>query len=314
MRPLRVSLHADDLGLNQSVDDGVVRGFRDGLLTSASVLANAPDAPHALGAWKSLLADQSAGSLPSSERRVRLDDPRRPFDLGVHGNLTQGRPLTRDFPSELLDAEGRFLGVFSLFVRLQRGGRQFSAAIRAELKRQIEWVADHGVQPTHFNGHQYVELFPTVAPIVLDLLAEFRIRSVRVARERSAWRTLLLRGNAVGWFLTRIQQSFARRFQKSVASANLVHAEAFFGASAAGRIDPPRLRQFLAAAGNAPLVEIALHPGGRPPLQTDAASESDDWRDPLARLRPVDLQTVTSPDLVDDLEFAGRRLGRLAPD
>ncbi|MEN6558384.1 MAG: ChbG/HpnK family deacetylase [Thermoguttaceae bacterium] len=313
MRPLRVSLHADDLGLNRSVDDGVVRGFRDGLLTSASVLANAPDVPHAMDAWKSLLADQSAGSLPSSEFRTRLDDPRRPFDLGVHGNLTQGRPLTRDFPSELLDAEGRFLGVFSLFGRLHRGGRRFSAAIRAELKRQIERVADHGVQPTHFNGHQYVELFPAVAPIVLDLLAEFHIPSVRVARERSAWRTLLLRGNAIGWFWTHVQQSFARRFQKSVASANLIYAEAFFGASAAGRIDPPRLRQFLAAAGHTPLVEIALHPG-QSPTEADDASQSDGWRDPLARLRPVDVQTVTSPDLVDDVESAGRRLGRLSPD
>ncbi|MEN6406942.1 MAG: ChbG/HpnK family deacetylase [Thermoguttaceae bacterium] len=313
MSPLRLALHADDLGMSRSIDDGIFCGFRQGLLTSASVLTNAPDATRALEVWKTLLADQSAGGLPSSERRARLDDPRRPFDLGVHGNLTQGRPLTSDYPAELLDAEGRFPGVFSLFARLQRGGRRFSDAMRSELKRQIERVTDCRLRPTHFNGHQYIEMIPVVTPVVLDLLAEFRIPAVRVACERSAWRTMLLRGHAVGWLSTCLKQSFARRFRRSVAATSLVFAEAFFGASAAGRIDLTRMQRFLAAAGDARLVEIALHPGRLPP-QTDEASESDGWRDPLARLRPQELQMATSAELARCLESANRRLGRLAPD
>ena len=108
----RLILHADDLGMNRAVTAGVLRGFQSGLLTSTSLLANAPGAPQALEQWKALLEEQRAGRLASAAGRKRLDDPLRPFDLGVHLNLTQGRPLSGSYPGELLDAEGRFPGVF----------------------------------------------------------------------------------------------------------------------------------------------------------------------------------------------------------
>lgn len=101
--------------MNRAVSDGILHGFRHGLLTSTSLLANAPDAARALSLWKGLLIERSNGLLPSAEAHRRLDDPDCPFDLGVHLNLTQGRPLGDRYPGELLDAEGRFPGVFSLF-------------------------------------------------------------------------------------------------------------------------------------------------------------------------------------------------------
>ena len=41
-------LHADDLGMNRAVSDGIFQGFEQGLLTSTSLLSNAPDAARAL--------------------------------------------------------------------------------------------------------------------------------------------------------------------------------------------------------------------------------------------------------------------------
>ena len=114
-------LHADDLGMNRAVNEGILRGFRHGLLTSTSLLANAPDAAWAIQQWKTLADEQAAGQLPSAAVRRKLGDPNGPFDLGVHLNLTQGRPLTgRHYPAELLDPKGRFPGVFELFARLPK--------------------------------------------------------------------------------------------------------------------------------------------------------------------------------------------------
>ena len=120
-----LALHADDFGMNRAVSDGILHGFRHGLLTSTSLLANAPDAARALSHWKELLADQAAGRLPSAEVRRRLGDPDCPFDLGVHLNLTQGRPLGGDrYPAELLDPQGRFPGVFLAVCTSAAVGRQ----------------------------------------------------------------------------------------------------------------------------------------------------------------------------------------------
>ena len=37
-----IILHADDFGMNPAVTAGIVRGFEHGLLTSTSLLTNAP--------------------------------------------------------------------------------------------------------------------------------------------------------------------------------------------------------------------------------------------------------------------------------
>ena len=62
----RIVFHADDFGMSRAVSDGVLQGFAHGVLTSTSVLANAPDVSRALGCWKDLEADRAAGSLASA--------------------------------------------------------------------------------------------------------------------------------------------------------------------------------------------------------------------------------------------------------
>src|SRR5579871_4591730 len=126
----RVVFHADDFGMNPPVNRGIVRGFEEGLLTSTSLLANAPDVGPALTAWKRLAEAHARQELPSSERRRQLGDPSSAFDLGIHLNLSQGRPLTAgQYPEELLDGAGRFPGIFGVFKNLRRTGSRFRGAV-----------------------------------------------------------------------------------------------------------------------------------------------------------------------------------------
>ena len=146
--PVRhIALHADDLGMNPAVSDGIIQGFEVGLLTSTSLLSNAPDAARALDRWRQLESRRSQGRLASMARRERLHDPAQPFDLGVHLNLTQGRPLTgAGFPAELLDANGCFPGVFGLFRRLRGTTEQGAASLERGVRAPCSlpgtlWVA-----------------------------------------------------------------------------------------------------------------------------------------------------------------------------
>jgi chitin disaccharide deacetylase len=305
-------LHADDFGMNRAVSDGIVRGFREGLLTSTSLLANAPDVHRALEEWKALADDQVAGRLPSGETTRRLGDPDLPFDLGVHLNLTQGRPLGGDrYPAELLDSEGRFPSVFTLFARLWRSGNKFQAAIRDEWQRQIDVLCDHGLRPTHLNGHQYVEMLPIAAGIVPELMERFAIKAVRVALEPALFRnTVLHRFGVAKWPLARVKHSFAAKFQEVVDAQGITHPDAFFGTVHAGGVDLPLLQRFLASSRTHVLVEVGLHPAEAADriLPKDNA---DGWHDPLADLRPGELQMLISAELPRLLESSGWRLGRL---
>jgi chitin disaccharide deacetylase len=308
----RLALHADDFGLNQAVSDGIVHGFRHGLLTSTSLMSNAPDAARALSLWKELLTEQAAGQLPSAGVRRQLAKPACPFDLGVHLNMTKGRPLTGDkYPAELLDAAGRFPGVFSLFARLRRSGEKLRNAIRDEWQRQIGFLCDHGLRPTHINGHQYVEMLPAVAGFIPQLLEQFAIKAVRVAWEPGLIRNTALHGlGLVKWPLAEIKHLFAAQFRKLIDAQRLAHPDAFYGTAHAGHIDLALLRLFLASSRQHPFIEVGLHPG-QAAAETSPEAEANGWHDPLALARPAELQMLASAELAQCLTAAGRQLGRL---
>lgn len=308
----QVVLHGDDLGLNRAVTDGILRGFAEGLLTSTSLVANAPDASRAMDGWKRLEADRAAGSLPSGAARQSLGDPRRRFDLGIHLNLTQGRPLTGPaYPVELLDREGRFPEPGSLLWRLFRHGRSVLAGVKEELRRQAQFVLDHGVQPTHINGHQYVEMMPGVAELVPELLAEYQIGVSRVASEPRLWQSTLVRRFSPKRFaIGQVKRAFAGRFRRRLGKLRIASPAAFFGTVHAGCIDLELIRVFLRPPASGEVVEIGLHPAEAAAPPADDAL-ADGWHDPLATRRPAELRLLLSADLRQYLGTCGYRLGRL---
>lgn len=310
-------LHADDFGMNEAISDGILQGFRNGLLTSTAILTNAPGCARAIAAWKDLQSQFAHHDLPSMEPRERLADSLAPFDLGIHLNLTQGRPLTAGkYPALLLDGEGRFPGVFGVARRLLISGWKFRAAIERELTSQIEVLLDHRIAPTHLNAHQYIDLFPVVAAILPELLRRYSIRVVRVPWERCLTRTTLLRRfEPANWCLGQIKRLFAFHHLVEMTRQGVGHPAAYFGTSHAGRIDLDLVRKFVAATGPG-LTEIGMHPGC--PVSLEPASEAHDdaagdgWHDPLASLRAGELSLLTSPELVQILETQHIRLGRLS--
>ncbi len=331
IRPRRVVvLHADDFGMNRPVTDGIIRGFTDGLLTSTSLLANAPDAKRALAQWRRLEVLQRAGRLPSASSRTLLGEPVVPFELGIHLNLTQGRPLTRTYPGALLDASGSFCGIGILFRHLGGGARKspFESALRQELAAQIEWMIDHGFPPTHLNGHQYVELLPGLSDTIGGLLARYRIGTLRVARESGLFGTTLAHEkNPRNWVLAHVKRFYAGRLLRAVRRWDVDFPDAFFGTSHAGRVDCQLVRFFLDSGfrgrgvrrGDLPgrgfgarLIEIGLHPACAAEGKADNGSALAAWHDPLAAERPKELEMLMSPLLVELLESRGVSLGRLA--
>lgn len=299
--------------MNRCVTDGILAGFTEGLLTSTSVLANAPDFEYAISRWKWLEEERAAGRLASAaKRRILHDDGTHPFDLGVHLNLTQGRPLTPAFPAQLLDTNGRFPGIGRIFARMILNSGRWREAIFQELSAQIERVTKSGLKPTHLNGHQYVELVPGVADIIFQLAEKFQIRILRVALERRVGTAL--RGShrpISNWCLAQVKRGFAWRFRKRMAQTKLHFADRFCGTAHAGRVSLDVLRSFVIGLPRQGNLEIGLHPGTEP-TEIETKEMSVDWFDPLADLRPQELAMLRSMDTVQLLASERLRLSRLA--
>jgi len=151
----RLIVNADDFGMTRGVSAGILLARRHGIVTSTTVLVTGD-----------LDRDQLAAALDSG------------LGLGIHLNLTLGKPLTRA-PS-LVDGDGRFV----------RDARR--AAARAELKdvegeieAQVErFVTLARCAPTHLDTHHHVGLHAPVDEVLLRAAQRLGV-AVRSQTERA---------------------------------------------------------------------------------------------------------------------------------
>jgi hopanoid biosynthesis associated protein HpnK len=166
-------VNADDLGWTEGVNRGIAEAHRNGIVTSASLLAN---------------GRAFAGA-------VELVRTMPGLGVGVHLNLSEGEPVAGRQQVESLVNEAGMLksGPESLLLRLARGGH-----VRDEVERewdaQIRKVGGAGIQPTHLDGHKHVHMLPGLFELALRLAKRHGIGAVRVALESSNLRAALSTG------------------------------------------------------------------------------------------------------------------------
>jgi len=135
----RLIVNADDFGLTAGVNAGILGAHRHGIVSSTTVLTTAAiDAE-----WVSALRDSDLG-------------------VGIHLNLTLGRPLSR--ARSLVDADGRF-------VRDARhaAARADAKDVEREVRAQIEkFVSLMRRAPTHLDTHHHVGLLVPVTEVMLE--------------------------------------------------------------------------------------------------------------------------------------------------
>ncbi len=139
----RLVVTADDFGLSPGVVEGIVEAHERGIVTSTSLMVNAPAAEAAFS---------EARRLPS-------------LATGLHLVLTSGRPLGPPQPlSRLLDENGAF--------RRDGSGAQGLARpdeVRDEIRAQLR-AFERGVgrPPTHLDGHHHVHLHPGILRVAIE--------------------------------------------------------------------------------------------------------------------------------------------------
>ncbi|MCM2263888.1 MAG: ChbG/HpnK family deacetylase [Desulfuromonadales bacterium] len=158
---IRLIVNADDLGSGVPRDRGILAAFTNGIVTSASLLANGPGFD--LAAREAL-----ACQLPA----------------GVHLNLSEGHALTGVIAG-LTDTAGNFPGKVALR-RLLLTGQLNREGVRRELLAQIEHVRAAGITPDHLDTHQHCLLFPALTGIIAEVAENSGIRALRLPQPAEA--------------------------------------------------------------------------------------------------------------------------------
>jgi chitin disaccharide deacetylase len=273
----RIIINADDFGVSSGVNQAVAQAHTSGVLTSTTIMAN----------------------MPAAEAAVKLAKQMPGLGVGVHLNLFEGKPLSKDGSINcLLNTDGDFALSPSKLSLLSICRRKIRNAIRTELAAQIQWVIDNGLKPTHLDSHKHIHSFPVIFPIVCGLARRFEIAAIRFTLEP---KQLL----AMPWPLPSEGGRKRAKAIRIMAKINRIQNSAFLktdvllGVAHTGKIDVNFFKA-VALYNLAATAEVMTHPGfadGLDPSQTR-----------LVEQRKVEFEALCSERTKQYLKNAGIKL------
>ncbi|MGB2672331.1 MAG: ChbG/HpnK family deacetylase [Candidatus Acidiferrum sp.] len=279
-------VNADDLGWTEGVNRGIAEAHRNGIVTSASLLANAA-------------AFQSG---------VELARAAPGLGVGVHLNLSEGEPVApAELVTTLLNDRGEMEGrPQNLLLRLARRSLLLDEVER-EWDAQIQKVRDVGIEPTHLDGHRHVQMLPGLFEIALRLAKKHGIAAIRIAHEESSLRAALSAGEKQKGTVVMKQGVQARGLKllapdahEKAERAGIAAADYFCGIAQTGELTREGVLRLLEILPEG-TTELMCHPG-----YADAELAKTATR--LQASRQTELEILTDTEIRNLVASQGIRL------
>ena len=242
---LRLIVNADDFGLTAGVNRAILQCHTQGIVTSATLMANA-----------SAFTDAVAMAHQSPD-----------LGVGCHLVLVDGTPLapTASIPSLLEPASptSGFRRKLWKFALAAVRGKISSHEVEIEASAQIARLLQAGIQVSHVDCHKHTHMFPAVLEGVLRAAANHGIRAIRNPFEPSFARPAAVsRRNAIRSAETAIlRQAYVQPFRNLVTQYGFVTTDGSLGVTVTGTLNPDSFDQTIRALPPDGTYELVCHPG-----------------------------------------------------
>jgi hopanoid biosynthesis associated protein HpnK len=232
----KLIVNADDFGLTEEINHGIIQAHKKGILTSTSLVA--------------------AGE--AFDEAVTLARQHPTLDVGVHLTLVEERSISeRSRVPTLVNSDGYFRKSAFSFLRDYVLNRIDMSEVRLELTAQIKKINDSGVPVSHLDSHQHIHILPKILRIVLQLAQDFHIEKIRAPFEQPKWQYFLSVRKwprLVQQLVFNLSLSNARYLLRSYSP---VH---FFGFFYGGHLSATRLARIISCLPMG-VSEVMCHPG-----------------------------------------------------
>ena len=152
-------INADDFGLDEAINKGVVEAFKKGLCSSTTLMTNTP-------------GFQQACQLVHENKLLK--------HVGVHLVLRDGYPLTEKikyFP-KFCNGEGQLcFSPKAMFVPLEVSEKK---ALAEEIRAQIRRCREYGIPLTHLDTHHHLHLIWEISSVLIPILKQEDIPYLRI--------------------------------------------------------------------------------------------------------------------------------------
>lgn len=278
----RLIVNADDFGLCGSVNRGILEAHRQGIVTSATLLAGAP----------------------GFEEAVALARGEPGLGVGVHLNLTRGRPVSA--PSRvptLVRDDGMFAHTPWTLALGMLGRRIALDEVEREWAAQIDRGRDFGITPTHLDSEKHVHLLPGLLDVALGLARDRGIGAIRAGGEPGVWARLAPVNPQ--WYKTCGVAVLGRRARRHAMADGRRAPDRVLGVLDGGRLDEDHLVRLLGRV-SAGVTELICHPGyDSPELRRLVAEGGGGY---LLAAREAEVRALTAPRLREALRQRGIEL------
>jgi len=279
MRQLIVN--ADDFGLTTGVNRAIAEAHHDGIVSSATLMANGP----------------------AFEDAVKTAKAESSLSVGCHVVLIDGSPVSPpvrlDTLVDIRSAEPeKFYSKLSAFAaRATLGGFDREQLVE-EITAQIRKVQAAGIEVTHLDSHKHAHIFPE---ILGAMVRAAKICGVRAIRSPFVPMKAIMAQNFVGkralmkrYGQVRVLNMFAPTFRRQLQRSGLRAPDGIIGVIETGVLDAVLLRQALTSLPQGTW-ELVSHPG-----YADADLRAVHTR--LVESRERERNLLTSPELKEFLK------------
>jgi predicted glycoside hydrolase/deacetylase ChbG (UPF0249 family) len=231
----RLILNADDYGLCESVNRGIIECMDYGIVSDLSFMVHQEEVEAAMKLLK---------------RSGRMS-------TGLHINLTLGNSILGP-QSNLTTSDGSYYDLRTLVKKIVIG-EVSSGDILREIQSQMDILMDNGFRITHIDSHRNIHLFPRIITPLLEVLKNYGLRAfVRTPAERTRDILKFTRPNIVRAAMIRVL---------SVSSTLWSGYKIRIATIGNDLYNNPRMREaFIAALNTArhspyDIIEFPIHPG-----------------------------------------------------
>lgn len=234
---IQLIVNADDFGLHELINEGIVESHAAGCVTSTTIMAGGDAFDH-------------AAALARQHPRL---------GVGVHLTLVGVQPVARADIHTLLMQDGMLFANYQQFAKRYFLGLISKSHIEYELRCQMQKVVGRGIRITHIDSHQHLHALPGMADIIGRIAREFNVHKVRIPAEPlTFWGTgTRVAGRALARAVLSGCASLARHYYKQQGLCSPRH---FFGMLDGGAMSEAGIQHILQSLPDG-VSEIMVHPG-----------------------------------------------------
>jgi hopanoid biosynthesis associated protein HpnK len=246
VKSIQLIVNADDFGLSNEVNRAVIRAFREGVLTSCSLMVTGE----------------------AFEQAVQLARENPGLAVGIHLVTVCGRSvLPPNTVPALVDRLGCFSGNPVMAGLKYFFSKQARSQLRRELAAQFSKFHQTGLPLSHIDGHLHMHLHPVIFKTAIALGVQHNVRRMRVPYDDLV---LALRFDQSSVLrkviLSFVFAVFSRFMKRRLKSLGFCFPERVYGLFQTGNMNEAYFLQTLKSL-NANSNEIYFHPALHEPRQ-----------------------------------------------